>query len=132
VPLRVLLQDPEGRAVIDANFRSSTPKASAESVRRQHRAGLATLSSLRRMAQGRGAIAVRAYDIVPPFTAYFFDSESAGTAFIWFWSWRQASAWRPGFVIRRATDPLWFDRFYEQFTAMWIDKEMSTELEIGE
>lgn len=129
--LKVLLQNPEGRAVIDANFRSSTPKASDESVRHQHRAGIATLTSLQRLSHHRGSITVRVYDIVPPFTAYFFDAESDGIAFIWFWSWRQASAWRPGFAIRGSTDPLWFERFYNQFTAMWTDEEMSTELEIG-
>ncbi|OBF41849.1 hypothetical protein A5719_10705 [Mycolicibacterium peregrinum] len=129
--LRVLLQEPEGSAVLLANQRSSTPKASEDSVRHQHRAGLATLASLRRSAGGHGQLQVRAYDIVPPFTGYFFDPDSDGVAFIWFWSWRQASSWRPGFYIRRDTDQLWFDRFHSQFRAMWADTEISTPLEVG-
>ncbi|MFF3686800.1 hypothetical protein [Streptomyces sp. NPDC002187] len=130
--LRVLLQDPEGRAVVDANYRSSTPKASEESVRHQHRAGLATLASLRYSAHGDGEVLVRAYDIMPPFTAYFFDAETDANAkaFIWFWSWRQASSQRPGFALQRIRDPLWFERFYGQFTFMWNDPELSKPLEI--
>lgn len=131
--LRVLLQDPEGRAVIDANRRSSTRKASEESVRHQHRAGLATLTSLLQSAKGAGKLQVRSYDIVPPFTAYFFDAETDGDAkaFVWFWSWRQASSLRPGFVLRQEHDPLWFGRFYDQFTAMWNDDDVSRPLEIA-
>lgn len=130
--LRVLLQDPEGTAVLLANQRSSTPKASDDSVRHQHRAGLATLASLRKLAGGHGQLQARAYDILPPFTGYFFDPDSDGVAFIWFWSWRQASSWRPGFYIRRDTDQLWFDRFHSQFGAMWADTEISTPLVVGE
>jgi hypothetical protein len=128
--LRVLLQDPEGRAVIDANFRSSTPKASDDAVRHQHRAGLAMLTSLQSTA-GAGNVMVRTYDIMPPFTAYFFDAEIEGRAkaFVWFWSWRQASSQRPGFVVVQDHDPLWFDRFYAQFTEMWNDDDVSKAME---
>ena len=131
--LRVLLQDPEGRAVIDANYRSSTPKASNDAIRHQHRAGLATLASLQASAMGPGDLLVRSYDIMPPFTAYFFDAEAEGRAkaFIWFWSWRQSSSQRPGFAIRRDVDRLWFDRFYSQFLAMWTDDDVSSALEIA-
>ncbi|MDX6198997.1 MAG: hypothetical protein QOJ79_2148 [Actinomycetota bacterium] len=128
--LRVLLQDPHGQAVLDANFRSSTPKASEEDVRHQHMAGLATLSALCRSA-GVGSVVVRSYDIVPPFTAYFFDAESDGVAFVWFWSWRQPSSWRPGFVIRYRDDPVWFSRFYDQFSAMWSDEELTQAVRVG-
>ncbi|MCW2700582.1 MAG: hypothetical protein JWQ45_2117 [Blastococcus sp.] len=125
--IRVLLQDPDGEAIIQANFRSSTPKAAEKDARDQQRVGLATLASLRRQVKG-GSLEVRSYDIMPPFTAYFFDadSESDAAAFLWFWSWRQASSWRPGFVVRRAHDQLWFDRFYNQFTALWSDDEVTT------
>lgn len=124
--IRVLLQDPDGGAILQANFRSSTPKAAEKDVRDQQRIGLATLASLRRQVR-EGSLAVRSYDIMPPFTAYFFDAESDsyGSAFIWFWSWRQASSWRPGFVVWKAHDPLWFDRLYQQFTALWNDDEVS-------
>lgn len=131
--LRVLLQDPEGQAVIDANYRSSTPKAPDEGIRHQHRAGMATLASLLASAMGSGQLLVRSYDIMPPFTAYFFDAEAddRAKAFVWFWSWRQASSQRPGFVVHRERDPLWFDRFYSQFTAMWADVDLTTALEIA-
>jgi hypothetical protein len=127
--IRVLLQDPDGEAIIQANFRSSTPKAAEKDARDQQRIGLATLASLRRQVNA-GSLEVRAYDIAPPFTAYFFDaeSESEGAAFVWFWSWRQASSWRPGFLVWKAHDQLWFDRFYQQFTAMWTDDEVSAPL----
>lgn len=128
--LRVLLQDPEGTGVISANQRSSTPKASDEAVRHQHRAGLAMLRSLPTLAGGHGRVEVRAYDVMPPFTGYFFDSDREDAeAFIWFWSWRQASSWRPGFRVERKDDPLWHDRFFAQFQAMWSDDDTSIDLE---
>lgn len=123
--VRVLMQDPEGQAVLDANRRSSTPKASAEDVRHQHRSAIATLTSIRAAAAAPAEyLQLRAYDIMPPFTAYFFDADDERAhAYIWFWSWRQPSAWRPGFVVARASDALWYARFRSQFEAMWTDEE---------
>jgi hypothetical protein len=61
---------------------------------------------------------------MPPFTAYFFDADDeTAHAYIWFWSWRQPSSWRPGFFAARATDALWYARFCSQFEAMWTDEE---------
>ena len=123
--VRVLAQDPEGNAVLEANRRSSTPKASAESVRHQHRSGIATFLAIR-VAAGAPAssLQIHVYDIMPPFTGYFFnpDDEDAH-AYIWFWSWRQPSAWRPGFRITRAGDQLWYERFRSQFDEMWTDSD---------
>jgi hypothetical protein len=123
--VRVLIQDPEGQSVLDANRRSSTPKASAESVRHQHRSGIATFNAIRTAAGGPpGSLQLRAYDVMPPFTAYFFDpNDETAHAYIWFWSWRQPSAWRPGFFVARAADELWYERFRSQFEAMWTDEE---------
>jgi hypothetical protein len=123
--VRVLMQDPEGQAVLDANRRSSTPKASNESVRHQHRSGIATFNAIRAAAGAPpNSLRLRVYEIMPPFTAYFFDpNNEAAHAYIWFWSWRQPSAWRPGFFVARKTDELWFDRFKNQFDAMWTDEE---------
>ncbi|WP_213451398.1 DUF5919 domain-containing protein [Rhizomonospora bruguierae] len=121
--VRVLMQDPEGQAVLDANRRSSTPKASAGSVRHQHRSGIATFHAIRSAADATAdSLQLRAYDIMPPFTGYFFnpDDETAH-AYVWFWSWRQPSSWRPGFFLARSADPLWYERFREQFQAMWDD-----------
>lgn len=129
--IRVLLQDPEGDSVLHANARSSTPKASPNSVRHQHRAGLATLRAIRDSAGESGVLRVRAYDILPPFTAYFFDADDAnGQAFIWFWSWRQPSAWRPGFRILRSIDVVWFHRFRDQFESLWTDEEATREINL--
>ena len=122
--VRVLLQDPEGQAVLDANRRSSTPKASDDAVRHQHRSGIATFNAIA-VAAGcpADALQMRLYDIMPPFTAYFFDSDSdSGHAYVWFWSWKQPSAWRPGFLVSRASDSLWHQRFTSQFEAMWADE----------
>ena len=121
--VRVLAQDPEGRSVLEANRRSSTPKAHDEAVRHQHRSGISTLEAIR-IAAGSDQLQLRLYDIMPPFTGYFFDpnAESAH-AYIWFWSWRQPSAWRPGFLVRGAADPLWYKRFHDQFEEMWADGE---------
>lgn len=122
--VRVLMQDPEGQAVLDANRRSSTPKASADAVRHQHRSGIATFNAIV-VASGslRDALQMRMYDIMPPFTAYFFDSDTASAhAYVWFWSWRQPSAWRPGFLVSKASDSLWHERFRSQFEAMWTDE----------
>lgn len=123
--IRVLMQDPEGQAVLDANRRSSTPKASAESVRHQHRSGIATFNAIRSAAAASAdSLQLRAYDIMPPFVAYFFDpDDETAHAYIWFWSWRQPSAWRPGFLVARAADELWYQRFRSQFDAMWNDEE---------
>ncbi|KMS76551.1 hypothetical protein ACM01_05065 [Streptomyces viridochromogenes] len=123
--VRVLMQDPEGQAVLDANRRSSTPKASAEDVRHQHRSAIATFTSIRIAADApTESLQLRVYDIMPPFTAYFFDvDEETAHAYIWFWSWRQPSAWRPGFLVSQATDTLWYTRFRSQFEAMWTDEE---------
>jgi hypothetical protein len=123
--VRVLVQDPEGQAVLDANRRSSTPKASAEDVRHQHRSAIATLTSIRAAAAAPAeSLQLRAYDIMPPFTAYFFDADAeTAHAYIWFWSWRQPSSWRPGFFVARATEALWYARFRSQFEAMWTDEE---------
>ncbi|MBM0255535.1 DUF5919 domain-containing protein [Micromonospora sp. 4G55] len=123
--VRVLMQDPEGQAVLEANRRSSTPKASPGSVRHQHRSGIATFHAIRSAAGATaGSLQLRAYDIMPPFTAYLFnpDDETAH-AYIWFWSWRQPSSWRPGFFLPRSTDPLWYERFRSQFEAMWDDDD---------
>ncbi|MCC3328332.1 hypothetical protein [Nocardia abscessus] len=123
--VRVLMQDPDGKAVLDANRRSSTPKASDESVRHQHRSGAATLHAiLAASGAPSSALQIRIYDIMPPFTGYFFDPEAGSArAYIWFWSWRQPSSWRPGFSLSRADDPIWYDRFQSQFDAMWNDEE---------
>lgn len=128
--VRVLLQDPEESAVLQANQRSSTPKASEESVRYQHRAGVVTLLSIAAQVGQPGGLQIRTVNLMPPFTGYFFDAESDnGIAFIWFWSWRQASAWRPGFSITKETDPMWFGRFHSQFESMWTD-HMDCELPV--
>ncbi|AZP14770.1 hypothetical protein EJC51_47095 [Streptomyces aquilus] len=123
--VRVLMQDPEGQAVLDANRRSSTPKASAEDVRHQHRSAIATLTSIRAAAAAPAdSLQLRAYDIMPPFTAYFFDADDERAhVYIWFWSWRQPSSWRPGFLVARATDALWYARFRSQFEGMWTNEE---------
>ena len=130
--LRVLLQDPEGQAVLDANRRSSTPKASEGAVRHQHRAGLATLRAILNAANSpTDSVVVRSYDLLPPFTAYFFNvGQENAVAYIWFWSWRQASSWRPGFRVEQTTDPLWFDRFHSQFEALWHDEETTREVRL--
>lgn len=119
--MRILLQDPEGSGVIEANQRSSTPKASDEAVRYQHRAGVVTLQAIAEGAQSPAdAMQVRFFPGMPPFTAYFFDAGQANaTAFIWLWSWRQPSSWRPGFLVHQSNDPLWFDRFHGQFVELW-------------
>lgn len=129
--VRVMLQDPTGGAILHANYRSSTPKAAEQDARDQQKVGLATLASLKRQSRG-GELHVRSYDISPPFTAYFFDAESDmnGAAFVWFWSWRQASSWRPGFVVWKAHDELWFNRFYNQFTSLWEDEEVTSEINL--
>lgn len=123
--VRVLMQNPDGNAVLDANRRSSTPKASDESVRHQHRSGAATLQAiLAASGAPSSALKIRMYDIIPPFTGYFFDSGAENAhAYIWFWSWRQPSSWRPGFSVSRAGDPIWYERFQNQFDAMWNDEE---------
>jgi hypothetical protein len=123
--VRVLMQDPEGKAVLEANRRSSTPKASAESVRHQHRSAIATFIAIRAAAGSPAdSLTMRAYDIVPPFTGYFFNpDDSTAHAYIWFWSWRQPSAWRPGFYLARATDEIWYERFRSQFDDMWTGDE---------
>ncbi len=130
--IRVLLQDPDGTAIVQANYRSSTPKAAASDARDQQRIGLATLRVLcaKNIA---GTVEARLYDVMPPFTAYFFgsDGEESSLAFIWFWSWRQASSWRPGFSIRKEDDPVWFDRFYSQFSELWADDEVALPLPLG-
>lgn len=130
--VRVLLQDPESDSVLAANQRSSTPKASDDAVRHQHRAGLATLGAISRASGGtEGGVQVRAYNLLPPFTAYFFNtSKDDAVGFIWFWSWRQASSWRPGFTLRKATDPLWFGRFFAQFQMLWEDTTVTKEIPI--
>jgi len=129
--MRVLLQDPDGEAILHANFRSSTPKASPEDARDQQRIGLATLAALRK-GTGSTSLEVRSFDIAPPFTAYFFDGETdLGVAFVWFWSWRQSSSERPGFVVRKSQDALWFHRFYSQFTDLWTDDEVTTPVVLG-
>ena len=123
--VRILMQDPEGQAVLDANRRSSTRKVSADSVRHQHRSGIATFIAIRNAAEAPAErLQLRVYDIMPPFTAYFFNpNDETAHAYIWFWSWRQPSAWRPGFLVARATDELWYERFRSQFEAMWADDE---------
>lgn len=124
--VRVLMQNPEGQAVLAANRRSSTPKASADAVRHQHRSAIATFDAIRAAASGTSeSLQVRAYDVMPPFTGYFFDpdDQTAAHAYIWFWSWRQPSAWRPGFVVTQASDPLWYGRFRSQFDVMWADED---------
>lgn len=123
--VRALMQDPEGMAVLEANRRSSTPKASAASVRHQHRSAIATFSAIQAGAKApEGSLEMRVYDIMPPFTGYFFNpDEITAHAYIWFWSWRQPSAWRPGFLVTRASDELWYERFRSQFEAMWDDDD---------
>lgn len=119
--IRVLLQDPEGTGVIEANQRSSTPKASDEAVRYQHRAGVVTLQAIAEGSRSRAnSLQIRYFSGMPPFTAYFFDADQrSAICFIWLWSWRQPSSWRPGFYIKRETDELWFERFRQQFLDLW-------------
>jgi hypothetical protein len=123
--VRVLLQDPDGAAVLEANTRSSTPKAADEAVRHQHRAGIVTLLAISDSVGARPeALQIRAFDLMPPFTAYFFDShKDTGVAFVWFWSWRQSSSWRPGFRLAKSGDEVWFARFLSQFEGLWSFSE---------
>lgn len=132
--VRVLLQDPEGVAVIHANQRSSTPKASEEAVRHQHKAGLATLRALMATSKSTGTnLEVRSYDILPPFTGYFFDTgKPTAEAYIWFWSWRQPSAWRPGFRLTQEDDPLWYGRFLDQFEELWSDETVTGKVTLND
>lgn len=115
--VRVLAMDPDGRAVMDANFRSSTPK-SETAVRHQHRAGLATLGAIFSRYQAKSEI--RLFDFMPPFVYWQFEFEDRPReAFVWFAPFRQPSSFRPGVRITESNDGDWLGRFASQFESIW-------------
>jgi hypothetical protein len=125
--IKFITVKPDGMATEMATKRGSV-RSSVVSVEREHRSAQERLLSLAKDPNCIGSLAIKVIDFLPSYTLYGFDTSDPvkGRIYVWINPFREPSAKRPGFVVKRYRDAEWFDFFYGQFEKLWDWEEAIT------